>query len=66
MLFNPCCKYCPCQVADAAEQQLIQHGWNVLRPDREAPHLKWVQYLNWVTEKVGILDLVTALKVFDF
>ncbi|GJP49177.1 hypothetical protein CLOM_g8420 [Closterium sp. NIES-68] len=37
------------EVADALERQLRSTGWDVLRPDRDAPNLQWEQYLNWVS-----------------
>lgn len=36
------------EVADKVEGHLRGVGWRVLRPDREAPHLRWEEYLNWV------------------
>ncbi|CAI7836900.1 unnamed protein product, partial [Closterium sp. NIES-54] len=38
-------------VADALERQLRSTGWDVLRPDRDAPNLQWEQYLNWVSKQ---------------
>ncbi|CAI5949957.1 unnamed protein product [Closterium sp. NIES-64] len=39
------------EVADALERQLRSTGWDVLRPDRDAPNLQWEQYLNWVSKQ---------------
>ncbi|CAI5474223.1 unnamed protein product [Closterium sp. Yama58-4] len=35
----------------ALERQLRSTGWDVLRPDRDAPNLQWEQYLNWVSKQ---------------
>eukprot|EP00270_Netrium_digitus_P003141 TRINITY_DN1355_c0_g1_i1.p1 TRINITY_DN1355_c0_g1~~TRINITY_DN1355_c0_g1_i1.p1 ORF type:complete len:590 (+),score=139.24 TRINITY_DN1355_c0_g1_i1:120-1889(+) len=39
------------EVANAVERQLRWSGWEVLRPDRDAPHLRWEEYLNWVSHQ---------------
>eukprot|EP00271_Cylindrocystis_brebissonii_P017211 TRINITY_DN437_c0_g1_i1.p1 TRINITY_DN437_c0_g1~~TRINITY_DN437_c0_g1_i1.p1 ORF type:complete len:647 (+),score=116.79 TRINITY_DN437_c0_g1_i1:122-2062(+) len=39
------------EVANAVEQQLTGRGWEVLRPDRDAPGLRWEEYLNWVSDQ---------------
>jgi len=40
------------QVANALERKLRGTGWDVLRPDRDAPDLQWEGYLNWVSRQV--------------
>lgn len=40
------------QVANVLEKELRMNGWEVLRPDRDAPHLSWEEYLNWVSRQV--------------
>ncbi|KAH9297588.1 hypothetical protein KI387_029270, partial [Taxus chinensis] len=39
------------EVANVLEKQLRGNGWEVLRPDRDAPLLSWEEYLNWVSEQ---------------
>ncbi|KAJ7557612.1 hypothetical protein O6H91_04G002100 [Diphasiastrum complanatum] len=39
------------EVANVLEKQLRGNGWDVLRPDRDAPHLSWEEYLNWVSKQ---------------
>lgn len=39
------------QVANVLERQLHGNGWEVLRPDRDAPYLSWEEYLNWVSKQ---------------
>eukprot|EP01018_Ginkgo_biloba_P018183 Gb_36696 [translate_table: standard] len=39
------------QVANVLEKQLRGNGWEVLRPDRDAPQLSWEEYLNWVSKQ---------------
>eukprot|EP00850_Spirogloea_muscicola_P005286 SM000024S07748 [mRNA] locus=s24:210500:214379:+ [translate_table: standard] len=39
------------EVANTIEKQLRGHKWDVLRPDRDAPHLSWEAYLNWVAKQ---------------
>lgn len=31
--------------------RLGRAGWRVLRPDRDAPHLMWEEYINWVSAR---------------
>ena len=35
------------EVADRVERLLRQGGWRVLRPERDAPSLRWEDYLQW-------------------
>lgn len=39
------------EVANMLEKQLRGNGWEVLRPDRDAPLLSWEEYLNWVSKQ---------------
>eukprot|EP00897_Mesotaenium_endlicherianum_P009532 jgi/Mesen1/8607/ME000050S08020 len=39
------------EVADSVERRLRGAGWSVLRPDRDAPHARWEDYLNWVSRQ---------------
>lgn len=39
------------EVANVLEKQLRGNGWEVLRPDRDAPLLSWEEYLNWVSKQ---------------
>eukprot|EP00249_Psilotum_nudum_P013102 c24153_g1_i2 orf=1086-2402(+) len=39
------------EVANVVEKQLRGNGWEVLRPDRDAPYLSWEEYLNWVSKQ---------------
>jgi hypothetical protein len=41
----------PLQVAEKVAQRLTGEGWTVLRPDRDAPHLMWEEYINWVSRQ---------------
>lgn len=43
--------YLCCQVANALERHLRTNGWDVLRPDRDAPNLQWEHYINWVAQQ---------------
>lgn len=38
-------------VANVVEKQLRNNGWEVLRPDRDAPRMTWEEYLNWVSHQ---------------
>lgn len=40
------------QVANVLEKELRKNGWEVLRPDRDAPQMQWEEYLNWVSKQV--------------
>jgi hypothetical protein len=43
------------------EKQLIENGWEVLRPDRDAPYLSWEEYLNWVSKQT--LEGIPLLEI---
>ena len=36
------------ELANAIERRLKRGGWEVMRPEREAPNLSWDEYLQWV------------------
>ncbi|XP_024400487.1 uncharacterized protein [Physcomitrium patens] len=38
-------------VANVLEKELRKNGWEVLRPDRDAPQMQWEEYLNWVSKQ---------------
>ncbi|XP_024529816.1 uncharacterized protein LOC9658903 isoform X1 [Selaginella moellendorffii] len=38
-------------VVNVLERQLRRYGWQVLRPDRDAPNLSWEEYLNWASRQ---------------
>lgn len=39
------------EIANFTEKKLHNKGWEVLRPDRDAPYLSWEEYLNWVSKQ---------------
>lgn len=49
------------EVANMLEKQLIENGWEVLRPDRDAPYLSWEEYLNWVSKQT--LEGIPLLEI---
>ncbi|CAM6042872.1 unnamed protein product [Sphagnum compactum] len=49
------------EVVNMLEKQLIENGWEVLRPDRDAPYLSWEEYLNWVSKQT--LEGIPLLEI---
>lgn len=51
-------------VANVVEKQLRNNGWEVLRPDRDAPRMTWEEYLNWVSHQVLIIHLYPLVYAY--
>lgn len=48
-------------VANVLEKELRKNGWEVLRPDRDAPQMQWEEYLNWVSKQT--LNGIPVLEI---
>lgn len=39
------------RIADMSSRMLKANGWKILRPDRDARHLTWLEYNDWINQR---------------